>query len=546
MHRKRRDSVNKQYCRNCHREYPANETVCPVCGHVHGTPGGTVPYTPSAPSTPRSQDGACLVIFDDRGIHPFSLGTFSTWMLGRQGQDAVPQRIGLYSSIVSREHGMFQKSGSDWFYLDSPKNTNGTYLNGKKIPRPQNSGQMVPYRLADGDVLSINNSASRDSNPHAVLMVFSTAFIAGAIEEYDLTGKTVVTIGRASDSNVVLSIPYISGKHAMIRRNGNRFLLSDRQSKSGTFVNHKRISGEVELREKDSFQLCDQKFVLSCNKLYYLNGKSVTRQLRQAAPSTRPIALRADIETKQVKNVNGSGTKELIRDIHLTIREGTLVAMLGTAGAGKSTVMNCLNGMDLTGVRGSVYYRNVNLLEHFDQMKELIGSVPQQKVFHKTFTPEQEFRFAAIKRLPGDTSAAEINKRVNDTLNMLSIQGVRNNRNSKLSGGEQTRVNIGIELVADRDFLCLDEPDQGLSPNYKHELFEILKRLARENGKCVLCIIHDVSEIDMFDQVIILAKKDGVGRLAFSGSPAEARQKFNAEIRDVYTLLDKHPERYIR
>ena len=164
----------------------------------------------------------------------------------------------------------------------------------------------------------------------------------------------------------------------------------------------------------------------------------------------------------------------------------------------------------------------------------------------KTFTPEQEFRLAARKRLPGDTTDAEIEERVNVALHMLSMEGVRKNRNSKLSGGEQTRVNVGIELVADRDLLCLDEPDQGLSPNYKHELFEILRNLAHKNGKTILAIIHDVSEIDMFDQVIILAKKDGVGRLAFSGSPKEARAHFGADIRDVYALLEREPERYIR
>ena len=153
---------------------------------------------------------------------------------------------------------------------------------------------------------------------------------------------------------------------------------------------------------------------------------------------------------------------------------------------------------------------------------------------------------AAMLRLPADTTQREIKERVNKTLEMLSMNDVRRNRNSKLSGGEQTRVNVGIELVADRDLLCLDEPDQGLSPNYKHELFEILRRLAHESGKTMLCIIHDVSEIDMFDQVIILAKKDGVGRLAFSGSPQEAKQHFGVDIRDAYALLDKHPERYIR
>ena len=153
---------------------------------------------------------------------------------------------------------------------------------------------------------------------------------------------------------------------------------------------------------------------------------------------------------------------------------------------------------------------------------------------------------AAILRLPADTTQQEIRERVDKTLKMLSISDVRKSRNSKLSGGEQTRVNVGIELVADRDVLCMDEPDQGLSPNYKHELFKILQSLAHEYGKTVISIIHDVSEIDMFDQVIILCKKDGVGHLAFSGTPEQARTHFGVEIRDAYALLEREPERFIR
>ena len=153
---------------------------------------------------------------------------------------------------------------------------------------------------------------------------------------------------------------------------------------------------------------------------------------------------------------------------------------------------------------------------------------------------------AAVLRLPADTTDQEIRERVDKTLKMLSITGVRKSRNSKLSGGEQTRVNVGIELVADRDLLCLDEPDQGLSPNYKHELFEILQNLAHDHCKTVISIIHDVSDIDMFDQVIILAKVDGVGRLAFSGSPAEARDYFGVDIRDAYALLEREPKRFVK
>ena len=280
------------------------------------------------------------------------------------------------------------------------------------------------------------------------------------------------------------------------------------------------------------------------------SGPAVRTSGRKTGPKTgrngKNTVLVADIKTKKVKNNAGVGMKELIRDIHMEIQEGTLVALLGTAGAGKSTVMNCLNGMDLQGVEGRVLYRGVDLMRNFEEMKYLIGSVPQKKIFHAAFTPEEEFTQAAMLRLPADTTEAEIKRRVDRTLEMLSMTGVRKNRNSKLSGGEQTRVNVGIELVADRDLLCLDEPDQGLSPNYKHELFEIMRNLAHTYGKTVLSIIHDVSEIDMFDQVVMLAKVDGVGRLAFSGTPAQAREYFGVDIRDAYALLERDPKRFVK
>ena len=74
-----------------------------------------------------------------------------------------------------------------------------------------------------------------------------------------------------------------------------------------------------------------------------------------------------------------------------------------------------------------------------------------------------------------------------------------------------------------------------------------MRNLAHANGKSVLTIIHDVSEIDLFDQVIMLAKVDGVGRLAFSGTPEEARKLFGiTDIKDAYSLLEKNPEKYVR
>lgn len=359
----------------------------------------------------------------------------------------------------------------------------------------------------------------------------------------------VTVIGRNEKCDIVTRSGGISSEHTRITRSGNSFVLSDCNSEAGTYINGMQVRGSVCLNENDTISLGSRNYVFSRGELLFSTTDDPSARadiMRSMAPDARPVVLQADILTKQVKNNSGTGMKELIRDIHLNLKEGSLVAMLGTAGAGKSTVMNCMNGMELQGVKGSVRFRNVELIRNFEQMKHLIGSVPQKKIFHPSFTPEEEFMQAAVLRLPADTSDREIKERVDKTLEMLSMTGVRKNRNSKLSGGEQTRVNVGIELVADRDLLCLDEPDQGLSPNYKHELFEILQNLAHNHCKTVITIIHDVSEIDMFDQVIILAKMGGVGRLAYSGSPAKARDYFGVEIRDVYTLLEREPERFVK
>lgn len=266
--------------------------------------------------------------------------------------------------------------------------------------------------------------------------------------------------------------------------------------------------------------------------------------------TTTPVVLSANIQSKKVKVGSklsfSKHEKELLRDIRIDIREGTLVAVLGTAGAGKSTLMGCLSGLDQDGVTGTVVYRGVDLIQNLDEIKYLIGNVPQEKVIRPELTPEQAFRESAELRLSADTTKEQIRDRVEKTLELLSMTRVRDTLNSRLSGGEQTRVNVGIDLVADRDIYFLDEPEQGLSPNLRTELYVFLRTLAHTHGKTIVAIIHDVSCIDMFDQVIFLVKANGVGRLAFSGSPEEGGVHFGVPIAEAYALLEANPEKYVR
>lgn len=493
--------------------------------------------------------GANLIILEEDTVDVQALDMRTEWRIGRfdPNMPNVPD-IRLSSMIVSREHGWIRHIDDQWYYVDNPKNLNGTFYNGTKIPRPM-SGIKRPTPLENGDILRIDNENLNHVSSKGVLMLFTTVPVKGVWTTYQLSKHTTV-IGRDSSCDIVEPLPYVSLKHAKITYINGNYYLSDCNSRAGTFLNGNQVKSGTILREKDYISLCDCNYFFTGDKLLYAKRNREREQavLKRTAPNQRPVVLSANIQSKVVvDNKSASSLKrELLKDIRLEIKEGTVVAVLGTAGAGKTTFMDCLSGYDQSGVTGTVIYRGVDLVKNLDQIKYLIAKVPQEKVIRPELTPEETFWESAELRMSSETAKEQIRQRVEDTLKLLSMDKARNTRNSKLSGGEQTRVNVGIDLVADRDIYFLDEPEQGLSPDLRDELYVFLRDLAHYHGKTIVAIIHDVSCIDMFDQVIFLVKENGIGRLAFSGTPDEGSKHFGVPMAKAYALLEKNPQKYVR
>lgn len=510
----------------------------------------------------------CLVVVENGDVKSYPLEMRSLWLIGKSALN-IEQDIMLASQLASRRHGCIQNISGEWYYMDMGS-LNGTYYNGKRI-MPDDNGKFSAIKLNNQDVLRIDSEDLDNPADCGVWMMFSTEGIGKQWETITLD-KEEICIGRDSKLNdIQIPLPYVSGLHMKIIHNGQEYFVMDCNSMAGTWLNGELVKGAMPLREKDkiAFGACfmvftGDKIILNAPVQVHVSGqlqqpvvKNVCTQQpaqQNGVPENsnpdnsmegRPVVLKANIQSRKVPSNEGHGEKELIRDVSVEVQEGTLVALLGGAGAGKSTVMNCMNGMDTAGMIGTVEYNGVDLMKHFDRMKYLIGSVPQSEVFHESLTVEQELTHAARHRLPGDTKKREIKERVDSTLRQLGIESIRKNRISKCSGGERRRVNIGIELVADRQLLCLDEPDAGLDPGNKRRLFETLRKLAHEDGKSILAIIHDVSDIQLFDKVIIMNKVDNVGRLAFAGTPEEAKEYFGVDIKDVYQLMAQNPEKYI-
>ena len=220
--------------------------------------------------------------------------------------------------------------------------------------------------------------------------------------------------------------------------------------------------------------------------------------------------------------------KVLLRDIHMAIPQGHMVLLLGGSGAGKTTYVNAINGYEPA--KAQVLLNGTNLYKHYKKMQYEVGFVPQSEMMRGKDTVLNTLLDAAKLRLPMEVTAKQRRKRVDEVMEIFGLTPVKNNLVEKLSGGQKKRLSISMEFISNPSLFILDEPDSGLDGVMARELFEQLRKIA-DSGKIVIVITHTPDRvIDLFDDVIVLAKDSArTGRLAFYGSIEDAQEFFQRE-----------------
>jgi energy-coupling factor transport system ATP-binding protein len=199
-------------------------------------------------------------------------------------------------------------------------------------------------------------------------------------------------------------------------------------------------------------------------------------------------------------------THPMLRDIDLELFEGEMVLVVGRTGSGKTTFLQTINGL-MPHFTGGTLSGRVTIDGRDTQsnppreLADLVGVVPQDPASgFVADTVEEELAFGMeALNLPNDV----MRKRVEETLDLLSLAPLRNRALATLSGGEQQRVAIASALVAHPKVLVLDEPTSALDPIAAEEVLSILHRLVHDLSLTVIIAEHKLERVIQFADRIV-------------------------------------------
>ena len=201
-----------------------------------------------------------------------------------------------------------------------------------------------------------------------------------------------------------------------------------------------------------------------------------------------------------------------IKDINFEIPGKGIFGLLGSNGAGKSTIMNIMCGV-LRPTEGNVWIKGISMTENAVKAKRYIGFLPQNPPVQMELTVNEYLSYCAGLR---DIPRKEVQKAVDKVMERCAISHFKKRVIRNLSGGYRQRVGIAQAIIHNPDFVVLDEPTNGLDPNQILEIRRLVKEIAEE--RTVMLSTHILSEVQALCDDIRMIEQ---GNMVFSGTVEE-------------------------
>ena len=219
-------------------------------------------------------------------------------------------------------------------------------------------------------------------------------------------------------------------------------------------------------------------------------------------------------------------------DISFEIKDNDFVGLIGHTGSGKSTLIQHLNGL-LKPSSGQIIVNGFNITDKdlsLTEIRKRVGIVfqyPEYQLFEETV--EKDIAFG-----PGNLGLdeAEISKRVKNSMEAVGLdyETYKDKSPFDLSGGQKRRVAIAGVIAMNPEVLILDEPTAGLDPGGRDEIFNLIKKLHRDNNITIILSSHSMDDMAKLAQTIIVMNH---GKIEFMGTPREVFTSHADKLREI-------------
>ncbi len=228
----------------------------------------------------------------------------------------------------------------------------------------------------------------------------------------------------------------------------------------------------------------------------------------------------------------------VLRGVNLTVPTGCLYGLIGPGASGKSVLLKHIVGL-MRPDRGTVLVDEQDVFQlselELQGFRKRFGIAFQNNALFDHLTVGENIAFP-LRRLYKDMTEQEIQNRVEERLNAVSLPGMQDRSPPSLSGGQKRRVGVARATVARPPILIYDEPAAGLDPVTSQKIFDLLKK--EQGGATVVMVSSDL------DRLLTVTDRVGMmldGQMIFDGTTEEAQTSTNEYVRQFVHGLTEGP-----
>jgi ABC-2 type transport system ATP-binding protein len=218
----------------------------------------------------------------------------------------------------------------------------------------------------------------------------------------------------------------------------------------------------------------------------------------------------------------------VVDDLSLEVNTGEVLGFLGPNGAGKSTTMKMVTGF-IEPTSGKVRIKDLSIKDNPIEVKKYIGYLPEGAPQYGEMTTYDFLVFVAKIR---GTQKNLISNAISKVVESLSLTDVLHKRIEHLSKGFKRRVGIAQAIIHDPEILIMDEPTDGLDPNQKYDVRELIKKISK--NKTIIISTHILEEVEaVCTRAAIISK----GKLLFDDTPEKLKESGSGNLDDIFRKI---------